>query len=140
MHIATSMLLMLSGATAVISCGDNWHLGADAAVDAPTTADAAPLCGCPATEPPIAGRFVVVSNVRTIPASDLSYEFATCPMGAQLISGSCVVDNATMRFKVSIEQSGFHPVAGLGWECAFHNYEPVPVPYRVLSLCLKRPL
>ena len=74
MHIAKSILLLLSGATAgiafVISCGDNWHLSADAAVDAtadaPKTPDAAPVCDCPAAEPPIAGRLYFDSGIAVV--------------------------------------------------------------------------
>lgn len=139
MHVAKSVLLLLSGAAAgilfVISCGDNWHLGADAAIDAPKASDATPVCDCPAAEPPLAGRFVVVTNVRTIPANGRSGEGAACPTGTLLISGSCTVDNATTVFNVTLEQSGFYTPTG--WNCEFRNNEPFAVPIRVSAICLK---
>lgn len=141
MHVVRSALLLLRGeATGIvfmISCGDNWHLGADAAIDAPKTIDAAPVCDCPAVESPLAGRFVVASNVRTLPANGRLSEDIRCPAGMPLISGSCVVDNATMRFNVTLEQSGAEDVPPTTWGCAFHNYEPFPVSFRVSATCLK---
>jgi len=127
MQVAKSLLLLLTGAAAgiafVLSCGDDWHLGADAAVDAPRTADAAPVCDCPATEPPLAGRFVKISNVRTLPANGRSVEGVACPAGAQLITGSCRLDTATL-FNVTLEQSGFDVLGTLGgWDCMFRNNE-----------------
>ena len=59
-----------------------------------------------AVEPPLAGRFVVFSNTRMIPANTRGGEGETCEVGMQRISGSCTVDNATARFNVTLEQSG----------------------------------
>ena len=141
MPVASSVLFLLgsvaTGIVFVISCGDNWHLDADVVVDAPNTVDASSACGCLAMESPLAGRFVVVSNVRTIPANGRLSEDIRCPTGMPLISGSCVFDNATARFNMSLEQSGFEDVPPTTWGCAFHNYEPFPVPFRVSAICLK---
>src|SRR5215203_5938734 len=109
MHIAKSILLLLSGAISgvafVISCGDNLHLSADAAIDAPKTIDAAPVCDCPAAEPPLAGRFVVFSQLLTIAGNDTGVQGVPCPVGMQLISGSCTTNFINPIRDVTLQQS-----------------------------------
>ena len=57
MHVARSLLLLRTGAISgiafVLSCGDNLSVRADAAIDALKAPDAAPICDCPAAEPPL---------------------------------------------------------------------------------------
>jgi hypothetical protein len=95
-----------SGIAFVLSCGDNLSVqaNADAAIDAPKVPDAAPICDCPAAEPPLAGRFVVVSLTRTIAANNTGARSAVCPAGSQLISGSCTTDNPTTLFDVTLRE------------------------------------
>jgi hypothetical protein len=143
MHIARSILLLMTGAASgvafVLSCGDNLSVraDADAAIDAPKGPDVAFTCDCPAAEPPLAGRFMVVSNTRTIPANDTSGTSALCPMGSQLISGSCTTDNQTTPFDVILKESGSLQSPPVAWRCEFHNNEPFPVTIRAAVICLK---
>ena len=142
MHVAKTVLLLLSGATAgiafVISCGDNLHLSADAAIDGPKTADAAPVCDCPAAEPPLAGRFVVVSQLQVIAGNDTGGQAAACPMGSLAISGSCTTDLFNPIRNVTLQQSGIFDVLPTAWHCFFRNNEATPVTIRVSVLCLKQ--
>ena len=141
MHVAKSILLLLSGATAgiafVISCGDNWHLGADAAIDAPKIADAAPVCDCPAAEPPLAGRIEVFSSLRVIPGNDTTTQSRACPVGSHAISGSCTTDFINPIRDVTLQQSGIFDVPPTAWNCMFRNNEATPVTIRVSVVCLK---
>ena len=141
MHVAKSILLLLSGATAgiafVISCGDNWRLKADAAIDAPKSVDAAPVCDCPAAEPPLAGRLEVFSGTQVIAGNDTGLQGRACPAGTQLISGSCTTDFINPIRDVTLQQSGFFGMPPVGWECLFRNNEATPVTIRVSVICLK---
>ena len=141
MHVAKSILLLLSGATAgitlMLSCGDNLHLSADAAIDAPKTADAAPVCDCPAAEPPLAGRFVVFSQLQVIAGNDTGGQSVGCPVGMQLISGSCTTDFINPVRDVTLQQSGFFEMPPAAWNCMFRNNEATPVTIRVSVICLK---
>ena len=141
MHVAKSILLLVSGAVSgiafVISCGDNLHLRVDAAIDAPKIADAAPICDCPAAEPPLAGRFVVISATQVIAANDKSRQGTVCPAGSQLISGSCTTDFINPIRDVTLQWSGFFDNGAGGWSCEFRNNEATPVTIRVSVICLK---
>ena len=149
MHLAKSILLLLGGAVAgitfVISCGDNLRLGTDAAIadapkvtDAPKALDAAPACDCPAAEPPLAGRFVVVSQTQVIPPNARSGQGALCPVGSMAISGSCTLDVVNPVWNVTLEQSGFYEMPPAAWNCFFRNNEPAAsVKVRASVICLK---
>jgi hypothetical protein len=142
MRAATSILLMLSGATAgisfVLSCGDNWHLATDAAIDAPEVTDAPPICDCPAAEPPLAGRFEVFSVTDVIAGNFMSGNSHVClTKGSQVISGSCTTDVATPIRNVTLQYSGFSSLPAIGWGCDFRNNEATPVTIRVSVICLK---
>jgi hypothetical protein len=142
MHVARSVLLLMTGATSgvafVLSCGDNLSLkaSADAAIDAPKALDA-PTCDCPPAEPPLAGRFVVVSNTRTIAANAFSGQSASCPEGSQVISGSCTQDLLNPIPNLTLRSSGFFEGFERDWFCEFRNNEPFPVTIRVSVICLK---
>lgn len=139
MRAARSILLggAVSGIAFLISCGDNLHLSADAALDAPQAIDAPPTCDCPAAEPPLAGRFVVFSQFDIAAGNDLAAQSVPCPAGTTLISGSCTTDTVTPARKVASWHSGFHDVPPTAWVCAFHNNEDTPVKLRVSVICLK---
>jgi hypothetical protein len=142
MHGARSLLLLMSGGVLVLSCGDNLGVttvadaSIDAPIDAPDPVDAAPSCDCPPAEPPLAGRFVVVTNTRVIPANGSSGNSLACPTGTQLITGSCTTDSPTVSFNMTLRESGFVHDATY-WDCEFRNHEPFPVTMRVNALCLK---
>lgn len=142
MHVARSILLLMTGAASgivfVLSCGDNLSVkaNADAAVDAPKVPDATPTCDCPAAEPPLAGRFVTVSNTLIIAANNIGIQSALCPAGSQLISGSCTQDLLNPVPNLTLQQSGFFEIAPPEWFCMFRNNEPFPVTIRASAICL----
>jgi hypothetical protein len=141
MHIARSVLLLMTGAVSgiafVLSCGDNLSVRADAAIDAPKAPDAAPICDCPAAEPPLAGRFVVVNQTQVIAAMALGGQSALCPEGSRLISGSCTQDLVNPIPNLTLRQSGFYAIAPREWFCDFRNNEPFPVTIRASAICLQ---
>jgi hypothetical protein len=143
MHVARSILLLMTGATSgvafVLSCGDNLSakVNADAAIDAPKVLDAAPTCDCPAAEPPLSGRFVVFSNTATIGANAFGSQTASCPAGSQLISGSCTQDLLNPLRNLTLQQSGFFENSPSVWWCNFRNNEPFPVTIRASVICLQ---
>ena len=129
----------MAGIAFVLSCGDNLSVkaNADAAIDAPKAPDAAPICDCPAAEPPLSGRFVVVSNTATIPPNFPGGTGVVCPEGSQLVSGSCTQDNPNEPiWNLTLQQSGSW---GPGeWDCWFRNNElMVSVKIRASATCLK---
>jgi hypothetical protein len=130
MRIASSVMSivvgMIIGGGVMISCSD----------DSPSKADAA--CGCPAAEPPIAGRVVIVDQTQVIAANSTGLEGASCPEGAQLLSGSCKTDMENPIRDVTLQQSGTSPLAR-GWNCFFRNNEATPVTIRVSAICLVPP-
>lgn len=76
--IATALSAFVAGVLLVVACSD----------DSPGDADAA-TCDCPAAEPPLAGRVIVVTGNRSIPASGADLAEAVCPTGATLLGGGC---------------------------------------------------
>src|SRR5689334_20253997 len=126
MHIARSCFLLMIGAASgvafVLSCGDNLSLKAYAAatVDSPEGSDAATTCDCPPAERPLDGRFITISNTRSI-APGLGVEDAYCPAGSQLISGSCTQDLLNSYQHLTLEQSGFYETSPAEWWCFFRN-------------------
>jgi hypothetical protein len=143
MHLARSIVLVTAGMAAgvglVLSCGDNLSAKAtaDAAIDAPKVPDAAPTCDCPAAEPPLAGRFVVVSQTQDMAPNGFTTQGAVCPAGSYLITGSCTTDNPTTVLNVTLKESGFYDAPPSGWHCSFRNNESFMVTIRVTALCLK---
>lgn len=144
MHITRSVLLLLSGAMAgiafILSCGDNLSIkaNADAAIDAPKAPDAAPVCDCPAAEPPLANRLVMTSGHGILGPNWWGASGIYCPPGAQPISGSCTIDGPYSNKDVILTESGFlFDTYGAGWRCSFHNNEPTQFTYTVAVLCLK---
>lgn len=120
------------GIALVLSCGGDNRSAADAA------------CNCPVSEPPLTGRFITVSNVRTIapgPApGGQGGQDAVCPAGAQVISGSCT--SATLNpipQTLLLIESGFSEVAPTlprGWDCEFKNTGTVPIDIKATVICL----
>src|SRR5262245_48087793 len=108
MRVVNSMLLVLVGVVAgiavVVSCGDRVPAKVDAAVDGPSPADAA-KCDCPAAEPPLAGRFMIVGNAATVAPNDRGFQGATCPADTQLITGSCGPEDASTFYDLTLQES-----------------------------------
>jgi hypothetical protein len=142
-RVAKALLLVLMGAIAgsvfVLSCGDNWHFATDAAIDVPQVIDALPACDCPAVEPPLAGRFVVYSNLRYIPGNDYGSQSVGCPVGMGMLqlSGSCTSDLSDPLQNMTLWRSGATDDLLSGWLCDFRNHDPTPVTMRVSVICLK---
>lgn len=134
------VLLLMTGVIAGVAfalfCGDNLPAKAVAAVGVPKTLDAASICDCPAAEPPLTGRFVTISSRRTIPANSLGENSAACPVGSQLISGSCTQDLLNPYRHLTLEQSGFYEPFSNEWFCWFRNNEATPIDIRVSVTCL----
>ena len=141
MQVTRSILLVASGAVAgiafVLSCGDNLSSRVDAAVDAPKAPDATPLCDCPAAEPPLAGRVVVISTDETVDPNAEGSGTATCPVGSQLISGSCTTIYPGDIYDVMLRESGFYLFSPLSWHCGFLNKSSYRVTFRTSVICLK---
>ena len=145
MSIVRSATFLLAGSfigfILVLSCGDNWSAAVpkDGAIDAPSV-DASTSCECPASEPPLASRFVVASNTRPIDPHSISGQDVLCPTGAYVLSGSCsTVDNVNALDVALIESKAerIPPRLPEGWSCDWYNNEPVQVNFRVSVLCLK---
>jgi hypothetical protein len=140
--LAKSILLVMSGAltgiTFVISCGDNWRPATEAAIDAPTVTDAPTVCDCPAAEPPLAGRFVWSSGYIDLQANARHSARVFCPVGMQLIWGSCTIVNVTTTTDVTLKQSGFLDDPPTGWRCSYQNNDPVMYLGEVAVLCLRQ--
>lgn len=132
MKMTTSILLILTGIVAgvtfVVSCSD----------DSPGTADAA-TCDCPAAEPPLAGRIVVVEATRTLAASEVASLQAVCPTGAQLLSGSCTHAATAPQSDpdIRLKESGFYPNSPNFWSCTYQNSATQTREFRVQAICLK---
>jgi len=140
MHVAKTILLLMTGAVSgiafVLSCGDNLSVkaNADAATDAPKISN----CDCPAAEPPLVGRFMTIHKTQTIDPNHFLTQSARCPTGSQLISGSCTKDKLNPGRRLTLEQSGFYEEDPNEWWCFFHNDEPQePVTIRVSVTCLQ---
>lgn len=137
MRTTNSILLVLCGVaigiTSVMSCGDDASGNVDARPpDGPP--DAA-VCDCPPAEKPLTGRFTVVSNTQVIAANDRGGQGASCPAGAQLLSGSCTTELVNPVRNVTLEQSGFYDDPS-GWTCRFRNNEAAPVTVKASVVCL----
>jgi hypothetical protein len=120
------------GIALVLSCSD----GSPHKVDAAT-------CDCPASEPPLTGRFVTVSSGPsiTIASGAIDGVGVTCPVGSQLISGSCTTPVLNpLPANLVLMESGFFedpPSLPTGWNCYYLNNGPTPVTVTARALCLK---
>lgn len=118
------------GVAFVLSCSGDNHSLADAA------------CSCPASEPPLAGRFItMVSATATIAAGTVDGTGVSCPAAAQLISGSCTtaILNPIPANLVLIESGFFDnpPTLPQGWTCEFKNTGATPIDVKATAICLK---
>jgi hypothetical protein len=90
--------------TLVLACSD----------DSPGDADAA-LCDCPAAEPPIAGRIMVVQASNPIQVGTGGQQTVFCPAGAVVLGGAC--DVTTDDPEVQVQKSAFVRDAQQGYRC-----------------------
>ena len=125
---------MIAGAAIVVSCSDDSPSRVDAAVDSPPVDSA--MCNCPAAEPPIAGRIVTASNTRVVAPDGVTVQSAVCPMGSQLLTGSCTGTDIGTLHDLTLVQSGIADTPR-GWLCAFRNHETAPVTIKVQVICLQ---
>jgi hypothetical protein len=120
---------MFAGVLLVLSCSD----------DSPGDADAA-TCDCPAAEPPLAGRIMIIDQTQTIAANGRGGQGAACPQGTLRLTGSCTTADVNPNRDVTLEQSGFYRSNDLtGWNCDFKNNEATPVTIKVSIVCLVPP-
>ncbi len=120
---------LFAGAILVLSCSD----------DSPGNVDAA-TCDCPAAEPPLAGRIMVVDQTQVIAANSRGLQGAACPQGSLRLSGSCTTADSSPVRDVTLEQSGFYRSDDqTGWNCHFKNNEATPVTIKVSIVCLMPP-
>ena len=110
----------------VPSCGDNSSHRADGGA-----------CDCPASEPPLAGRLVVVAGTPTILQPGMSNGAgAGCPPGAVFLSGYCE-DVLTMEdADITIQQEQLDPKS-FNFGCSFKNNGLTAVTVHATALCLK---
>jgi hypothetical protein len=119
---------LASGIALTLSCDDG----------SPPHVDAAPMCDCPAAEPPITKeRIVEVINTATLPpvtspTLGRGGQGAACPAGAIALSGSCTSDDG-LRRDVLLE--AFRASQG-GWNCDWKNNTNAEVVMRAVALCL----
>lgn len=119
------------GVAFVLSCSDGSHK-----VDAGT-------CDCPASEPPLAGRFVTVTSGPTVtiaPGAIDGGAAITCPVGSQFLSGSCTTSVLNpLPADLVLMESGFFndpPSIPTGWTCVFQNKGNTAVTVTARALCL----
>jgi len=144
LNIAQSAGFLLAGALtgflSVLSCGDNWS--ATPPHDAPTNApDVSTACECLAVEPPLADRFVVVSNTRLVGPKADYVGGVNCPDYAHVLTGSCSTVDDINALDVTLREAragrGSSPPHLEGWECSMQNNELTQVTFRTSALCLK---
>jgi hypothetical protein len=119
---------LLAGFVLVLSCSD----------DSPGNVDAA-TCDCPASEPPLAGRIMVVDQTQVIAANSRGLQGAVCPEGALRLSGSCTTADSSPLRDVTLEQGGFYQDTPRSWNCFFKNNEAAPVTIKASVVCLMPP-
>ncbi|HSK01403.1 MAG TPA: hypothetical protein VK932_09185 [Kofleriaceae bacterium] len=128
-YLSLLIVGMFMGGVSVLSCDS----GSPGNVDAAT-------CDCPAAEPPLAERIMVVNQTQTIPANSRGGQGAACPQGALRLEGSCTTAELNPLRDVTLEQSGIYQPNDLrGWNCFFKNNEATPVTIKVSIVCLLPP-
>ncbi|NJM90814.1 MAG: hypothetical protein HC863_00520 [Myxococcales bacterium] len=120
---------LTTGVVMTLSCDD----------DSPARIDAAPVCDCPAAEPPInEQRVVEVKNTGTLPPSTSpdggrGGQGAACPFDHLTLSGSCEIDDRAGQDITLVEFAG----GNNGWTCYWKNNTNAPVVVRATVRCLK---
>lgn len=144
MHISKPILLSLIGialgGAAAVKVGNTGfrRAMAEAPVGATSTQHAStPSCDCPPAEPPLAGRFVEVRELRLIQAKGTGVQDVLCPAGSYLISGSCSTDYDTAIYNVTLRESRHIGAPPNGWHCSWVNNETMTaLNFRVAAICL----
>ncbi len=120
---------LVSGIAMILSCDEG----------SPTRVDAAPVCDCPAGEPPITQqRIGAVQNTATLPPSTSpnggrGVAGASCGIdGGIALSGSCEIDDRAGQDIVLVEFIG----GPRGWTCFWKNNTNAPVVVRATVHCL----
>ncbi len=129
MKFATAFILgAIAATTFLLACGD----------DVPATADAAAVCDCPASEPPLEGRIVRRRSESTILGGERSAAVKSCAEGEVLLSGSCnspdTVGLNLLRSGLSTQQD---PDTTRTWRCTWENENPLdPATVVTTVICL----
>ncbi len=98
------------GLAIALSCSD----------DSPSDADAA-ACDCPAAEPPLAGRFMVVRSTSMLPPMALGGADASCPVGATLVTGSCFGSDGGVQVPLLSAGTVVGDTDFSSWSCQWNN-------------------
>lgn len=113
-----------AGILFVVACSD----------DSPGDADAA-ACDCPAAEPPLVGRIVPVTVIRSIPANGSDSVVAVCPSGATILGGGCRHENLG---GMTLEEAGpdyVNPTQPSYW-CRWRSTAPQASMATAEAICL----
>jgi|SRR5882724_5769971 len=116
---------MVTGVILVLSCGS----------DSPRRVDAAdaPICNCPASEPPLKSRITEVTDALTVPANGvMQIQSSVCPFGAIVLNGGCTA-NGGQPANIILEQSA---PEGNGWFCSWRNPSNADIRANVVLHCL----
>ena len=117
---------MIAGGILVLSCSDDSTNKADAGT-----------CDCPAAEPPLAGRIMVVDQTQIIGPNSTGTQGTECLAGALRLTGSCTTATLNPVRDVTLEQAGFYNAADQrGWDCHFRNNEATAVTIKASVVCL----
>ena len=127
-----TILIGLAGAAIacalILSCGGDDQSGTDA-----RAADAQTACDCPASEPPLAGRIVQVTQTVALAAQDTGVAGAACDTGATVLGGGCDLQNADKNITTykNTPSSG-----AAAWNCAWNNPTATANTGIVTAICL----
>jgi len=127
MTILRSFPSLLAGAALatglILACSD----------DSPSDADAA-VCDCPASESPLAGRIIEITQLITITANGAGSNTAACPVGATLLGGGCTIEAGGAGVGIlTLAESG--PLLG-GYACTWTSTVPNPSTAKATAFCL----
>ncbi len=129
MHSKTILTLaagFAAGLVTVMACGD----------DAPTTADAqdAASCNCPAAEPPLPSRVMIVTQQMTLAGNSPGGVVVSCPPDSLLLTGSCTgVGGAVLA---DLRSAGIIAASPNAWGCEWLNDTAIAQEMVALAKCL----
>ena len=133
-----TILIGLAGAAIacalILSCGGDDQSGADA-----LAADAQTACDCPASEPPLSGRIVRVTDTIALAAQDSNIAGATCDSGAIVLGGGCDLETPDKNITI-FQNTPAKPSGGVqGWTCQWNNPTTTANTGIVTAICLMPP-
>ena len=127
---------LVAGIVLVLACDD----------DSPPDADAAPVCDCPAAEPPLTGRIVLEEHPGNIGAGNGNTAGAACDqvegVYPQVLSGGCRIVDDTVRESGDMKLIESYKSHGAFsddeiWECTYDNPTMATVQIMITLTCLQ---